>query len=162
MLNERDVIKLYVATFNRAPDTPGLWYWVYDSGLTLGGVAKSFFDQLETQVLYPPNMVTDYFIKAVYSNLFNREPDSAGLKYWRGELDSGRIPRSRFILAVINGALGDDAEILENKTEVGQYFALRNITDINLAKRIMENIDNTRDSVLAAERIIDEYILSHS
>ena len=162
MLNEREVIKLYVATFNRAPDTPGLWYWVYDSGLTLDGVAKSFFDQHETQVMYPPNISTDDFIKTVYRNLFNREPDSDGLEYWREELDSNRIPRSRFILAVINGALGDDAEILENKTEVGQYFALRNITDINLAKRVMENVDNTRDSVLAAERMVDTYILSHS
>ncbi len=161
MLNERDVIKLYVATFNRAPDTPGLWYWVYDSGLTLDGVAESFFDQPETQALYPPNTSTDNFIKAVYRNLFNREPDDAGLVYWRHELDSHRIPRSRFILAVMNGARGDDADILENKTEVGQYFALKNITDINLAKRVMDNIDRTRDSVLNAERMIDSYILSH-
>ena len=73
MLNEREVVKLYVATFNRAPDTPGLWYWVYDSGLPLAGVAESFFQQPETQALYPPGSSTDSFIKAVYRNLFNRE-----------------------------------------------------------------------------------------
>ncbi len=162
MLNELDVIKLYVATFNRAPDTPGLWYWVYDSGLRLEDVAKSFFDQPETQRLYPPNSSTEYFIKSVYKNLFNREPDSGGLDYWKRELDSHNIPRSQFILAVIRGARGDDADILENKTEVGQYYALRNINDINFAKRVMENVDMTRDSVLRAERLIDNYILSHS
>ena len=162
MLNETDVIKLYVATFNRAPDTPGLWYWVYDSGLPLEGVAESFFDQPETQQLYPPNSSTEHFIRSVYHNLFNREPDSAGLEYWKRELDNHTIPRSQFILAVINGARGDDAEILNNKTEVGQYFVLRNITDINLARQVMENIDMSRDSVLEAERMIDRYILSHS
>jgi len=160
MLNERDVIKLYVATFDRAPDTPGLWYWVYDSGLTLEEVAESFFDQPETQALYPSGTSTDAFITAVYQNLFKREPDSAGLEYWRTELDSGRIPRGRFILAVINGALGKDREILENKTEVGQYFALRNLTDMNFAKRVMQNVDDTDESVVQAEKMIDDFVAS--
>jgi len=36
--------KLYVATFNRAPDAGGLEYWANDAGLDLEGIAQSFFD----------------------------------------------------------------------------------------------------------------------
>ncbi|WP_367278395.1 DUF4214 domain-containing protein [Sulfurimonas sp.] len=43
-----DVCKLYVATFNRAPDAAGLSYWVNNSGLSIEGIAQSFFDQPET------------------------------------------------------------------------------------------------------------------
>ena len=53
-------------------------------------------------------------------NLFNRESEQAGLDYWVGELNSGRIAKSVFIQAVINGAqdtkeFGNDATILANK-----------------------------------------------
>ena len=38
-------------------------------------------------------------------------------------LDSGAVSQSEMILAVVNGATGDDAQILANKTEVGVYYA---------------------------------------
>jgi len=39
-----EVAKLYVATFNRAPDSAGLDYWVNNSNLKLSQIAKSFFE----------------------------------------------------------------------------------------------------------------------
>lgn len=87
---EESVAKLYVATFDRAPDTAGLAYWV-DSGLTLEHIAKSFFEQPETQLLYPPGTSSKVFVESIYSNLFNRAVDQAGLDYWVEEIDSGNI-----------------------------------------------------------------------
>ncbi len=120
---QENVAKLYVATFNRAPDAAGLAYWVNDARLDLEGIAQSFFDQSETQEAYPPDSTNADFVEAVYLNLFNRASDQAGLEYWVGELDSGHIAKSVFILAVINGAqntveYGNDATILTNKTTV--------------------------------------------
>lgn len=91
---KESVTKLYVATFNRAPDATGLEYWVNDSfngEAELELIAQSFFDQPETQDAYPPNTTSTEFVGAVYSNLFNREPDEGGLNYWVAELDSGRL-----------------------------------------------------------------------
>lgn len=48
---DNNVAKLYVATFNRVPDSEGLDYWINNSGLTLEEIAQSFFDQEETQLL---------------------------------------------------------------------------------------------------------------
>ena len=112
---EDEVIKLYVATFNRAPDSGGLNYWLKDSGLNLSGIAESFFDQPETKALYPDGTSTENFVNSIYLNLFNRNSDNAGLNYWVTELNNKKITRQTFIQTVINGALDDDSKILENK-----------------------------------------------
>ncbi len=155
------VTKLYVATFQRAPDSAGLEYWVYDSGLSLEGIASSFFDQPETKELYPNNYSTIDFIVSVYENLFNREPENEGLTYWYNELESGNIEKSAFILAVMNGAidteLGKDATILENKRKVGEYFANMGINDIDLAYYVMKDIDDTQESVESSIDYISKY-----
>ena len=84
---KEEVAKLYVATFNRAPDSTGLLYWTDSSRLTLSQIAQSFFDQPETQALYPAGTSNRDFIRSVYANLFNREPDASGWDYWENELN---------------------------------------------------------------------------
>ena len=114
---QTNVTKLYIATFDRTPDQAGLDYWVKSSSLSLENIAQSFFDQDETKAKYPEGYSTVDFIVAIYTNLFKRSPDSEGSEYWIGKLDSGSISKSVFILAVVNGAVGDDATILETKTQ---------------------------------------------
>lgn len=145
---------LYIATFGRAPDTSGLDYWIYDSGLDIEDIAKSFFDQKETKLLYPKEMSTHDFIVSVYNNLFNRKPDIKGFEYWQKELDSDKISKSHFILAVINGALGDDAILLQNKTEIGLEFYKKKLDDVALAHSVLENVTVDDDSVTNSLRTI--------
>jgi len=145
-----NVTELYVATFDRAPDGYGLAYWVDTSTLSLEETANSFFDQLETKEKYPSNLTTIEFVNQVYTNLFNRKPDQEGLIYWAGELDSNSVSRSVFILAVINGAIGDDAKILQNKTKIGFTFALTHDEDINRAYKAMEGITADDSSVVSS------------
>ncbi|WP_310440958.1 DUF4214 domain-containing protein [Sulfurimonas sp.] len=158
MVSINDVCKLYVATFNRAPDAAGLDYWVNSSGLELEEIAQSFFDQPETQALYPTGTSMAAFVTSVYQNLFNRAPDQDGLAYWVNDLDAGSVSKQNFILAVINGALNtlvsQDATILENKQNVGLVFVNNGLEDVQLAKTVMEQIDNTESSVLVATNVI--------
>ncbi len=146
---QEEVAKLYVATFNRAPDAAGLAYWTNSSGLTLSGIAQSFFDQPETLTLYPVQTTNASFITSVYENLFNRQPDTAGLNYWENELNTGVFTKNRFIEAVIAGALNSDlsqdANILINKMIVGLSFADAGLENPDDARTIMLNI--TEDSV---------------
>lgn len=144
---QNNVSKLYVATFNRAPDAAGLNFWIFDSGFPLEDIARSFFDQPETRALYPDGTTTLSFIRSIYSNLFNREPDAEGQAYWVDALDTGKVSKSVFILAVVNGALGNDAEILNNKTLVGLTYALKGLDDINLARAVMKNVNASIVSV---------------
>jgi len=151
------VTKLYVATFNRAPDGDGLNYWV-GSGLTIEDIAMSFFDQDETRELYPEGYSSQEFIKAIYRNLFNREPDREGLEYWVKALDDHSISKSLFILAVLNGAVGDDATILNNKTTVGLRFVESGSNNIDISRRVMRDVTNDPKSVEIAQNNIYEWV----
>ncbi len=138
--------KLYVATLDRAPDAQGLDYWV-KLGLFLEEIAKSFFDQPELDIKYPKGTTNKEFIEAIYNNLFKRVPDDKGWDYWAKELDNGTIPRSLFILSVINGAFGDDAKMLNNKASVGLTYALKNKDNISDAIDIIKEVTIDSNSV---------------
>ena len=155
-----EVAKLYVATFNRAPDSAGLDYWVNDSNLKLSQIAQSFFEQEETQRLYPTNLSVSDFITSIYQNLFNRKADTDGWMYWQNELSHKTISRDFFILAVINGAKdndkGMDRTILENKKSVGLYFAQSNLNNIDDAKYIMKQVTQDTTSLTTIFKDIDD------
>ncbi len=148
--DQTKLLKLYVATFNRASDRAGFNYWatqLSNTSMTIDQIASSFFDQPETQLLYK-DLGTSAFIDAIYQNLFNRDSDEAGKEYWQGELDKGNISKNMFILAVMNGANGSDKDILDNKTKVAEYFTItQSANDTELAKKILENINETNLSV---------------
>lgn len=156
---QAEVAELYVATFNRAPDSAGLDYWINTSGLKLSGIAQSFFDSSETQELYPPSTSNTDFITSVYGNLFNRAPDADGLTYWDGQLNDGLISKNRFIQAVINGALdsdtAQDATILNNKKVVGIHFADQGLGVEDGATSIMSGVTADVSSVLVAKSTIN-------
>jgi len=125
---QESVTTLYIATFDRIPDRDGLNYWVNESKLELEDIASSFFDQNETRKKYPNGTSNQDFINNVYTNLFNRKSDDTGLEYWQKELDNRNIVKSEFILAIINGALGNDAFILKEKEEISQLFINKDIS----------------------------------
>ena len=161
-----EVAKLYVATFNRAPDSAGLDYWVNDSNLKLSQIAKSFFEQEETQRLYPTNLSISKFIITVYKNLFNRKPDTDGWMYWKNELENNIVSKDSFILAVINGAKdndrGKDATILKHKNLVGLYFAKSGLNNMEDAKTIMSEITKDTSSITSILKNIDDKKISQN
>ena len=82
--NVTNLVELYIASFNRAPDAMGLNYWgsrLYD-GMPLEQIAKSFFVQPETVAAYPVGQATATFVTTVYNNVLSRGPDQSGLDYW--------------------------------------------------------------------------------
>lgn len=147
-VTRQQVAELYVATFNRAPDAAGLDYWVNDSGLTIEQIAQSFFDQPETQALYPVGNTNSAFVTSIYTNLFNRAPDADGLAYWVAELDNATMTRDVMIEAMKNGATGTDATIIANKATVGLAYADAGYesTDISLAS--VTEVQSTVDAML--------------
>ncbi len=155
-LSREEIAEIYVATFNRAPDSYGLIYWVNQSGMTIEQVAASFFDQTETKELYPDTLNNTEFVNTIYNNVFDRDADPEGLAYWVDALDSGSVSRSNMIIAVVNGATNVDQIILDNKTEVGLYFAQNgaNLT-IDQAYEVMEDVTVDVDSVADALYQVD-------
>jgi|GEM_PF-459838 hypothetical protein len=152
---QESVTRLYIAEIGRVPDTAGLKYWVESSGLSLEEIAGSFFEQEELRRKYPDGTTTDEFIRAVYSNLFARSPEREGLKYWREQLQSGKVKREQFILAVVNGAKGEDADILRNRTEAGLYFVQKGLEDSDFGEEVVSMVDSRSETVNSAKKFID-------
>jgi len=145
-IREKYITMLYISTLGRMPDKAGFQYWV-DSGLTIPQIAKSFFEQKETKELYPPNYSIEQFVSAVYENLFDREPDEAGKKYWIDELKSGNIKRDQFIISVIYGASGEDREILEKKIQAPFLDSPEDIKSIESRSELNTSLSKYYDKI---------------
>ncbi len=150
-----EVTEIYVATFDRAPDAAGLDYWV-NTGLTIEGIAQSFFAQEETQEKYPNTLSNAQFVNEVYNNVYNRDGDFNGATYWIRELDNG-TPRDVMIIAMVNGAEGTDEEILSNKVEVGLAFADAGLSDWDDSRDIMSGVTDDYATVKSAIAEIDDW-----
>ena len=161
-----NLVELYVASFNRAPDSVGLDYWGsrLSDGMSLQDIAKSFFVQTETVAAYPSNMPTSDFVTKVYNNVLSRGPDTGGLNYWVGELNNGHVTKDSFLLAIINGAMAPtgsavDRQTLANKESVGEHYAiyqgLNNST--TWAKDVMSGVTDQMASVTAANAKADGF-----
>lgn len=163
------LVQLYVASFNRAPDSVGLYYWGsrLSDGMSLQDIAQSFFVQPETIAAYPSTMLTRDFVTTVYNNVLSRAPDTGGLNYWVGELGNGHISKNSFLLAIINGAQAStgsaiDRQTLANKEAVGEHYAifdgLNNST--NWAKDVMSGVTNQLSTLSIANAKADAYALT--
>lgn len=130
------VTELYIGLLGRAPDAPGLQYWVDEisSGkLSLENTRASFATPLQSEYwdIYG-GLSNTQLVNTVYNNFLERAPDAAGLEYWVGELDSNKIEVSHFINAVINGVQDttkpadaerqNDIKVLENKVSAANFF----------------------------------------
>ncbi len=158
-----DLIAVYVAAFNRAPDALGLAFWGgrLADGMSLSDIARSFFTQPEAVALYGPALNTHDLVASVYANVLGRWPDTGGLAYWNDELERGELDRDDFLLALINGAQATpasagDAQLLANKEAVGAYFALtQGLSNVAAARAVMAGVDESAASVAAAMASID-------
>ncbi|MFA8386070.1 MAG: DUF4214 domain-containing protein [Pelagibaca sp.] len=157
--------ELYVAYFNRAPDSTGLLFWgsALADGMPMTEIAREFYGQPETQALYGGSSSTADFVSAVYSNILGRDPDATGFAYWTDILDRGAVERSEFILAMIDGAKAAtgsaaDAQYLETKAEIGAYYAVVNgLNNVSVANTAMQSFDGTLASVAEAKSLIDDH-----
>lgn len=159
------LVELYIASFNRAPDAIGLNYWggrLYD-GMPLAEIAKSFFVQPETIAAYPSSMPTQTFVTTVYNNVLSRTPDTEGLNYWVGEINTGSVSKDVFLLAIINGAKAPtgsatDRQTLANKVSVGNYFAFNEgLNNTTWGIDVMDSVTHLASTVTAANALTDSY-----
>lgn len=81
---EGAVVRLYGAVFARLPDQNGFDFWVDDSR-GLFEMANEFVVSDEFVLTYGA-LSDDEFTVEIYQNVLDRDPDAAGLAYWRNRL----------------------------------------------------------------------------
>lgn len=93
--------RLYRAAFDRAPDKAGLGFWIsqLEHGATLDSVAKGMMQSEEFGAGAGSGSSTLFFVTSLYRNVFDREPDAAGLQYWLNAIDAGGADRAQVLTA---------------------------------------------------------------
>lgn len=131
--------ELYVAFFNRVPDSDGLYYWLsqFKSGTTVNQIAESFYNagvQYTSLTGFSSTMTSTDFINVVYRNVLGRTEgaDTGGLKYWTDQLATGVETRGSLVSTILGTAhsfKGDTtwgwvANLLDNKVSVANKVAI--------------------------------------
>lgn len=160
---------LYIAYYQRVPEPAGLEYWaarVNSGELNILDVARFFANENETRAFYPELAGTnpDYtsLIGRVYQNLFNRDPESDGLKFWVEYLKSGH-PINDAIVTILNSAQNSDITALSNKVIVSMDFLNDLAADkddpysLDVARYLVKVTDANPSSVDFAKAYTDKY-----
>lgn len=90
--------RLYQAAFNRAPDLPGMGFWLkhLDNGMGLSTMSQNFLQSKEGVAAY--GALNDaQFLTKLYANVLHRAPDAAGFEFHLGHLASGAYSRAEVL-----------------------------------------------------------------
>ncbi len=88
--NAAKVMRLYDATLQRAPDTPGFEFWLglLNGGTSLSTMAASFAGTGEFTNRFG-NLNNQQFVEQMYVSALGRTGDSSGVQFWTSYLDAG-------------------------------------------------------------------------
>ena len=179
-----DLVGLYVAYFDRAPDPEGLQFWItqLDNGRPFNTIAQDFANSSEAREIYPflatPDIVlnsSEAFITSIYANLFGRAPDQDGLDFWTLAINSGAVAPGDMVEAImlgaqdtlVNGQLIQDKTIVANKIECALMWT-ENVAVIEgfefdaeayaAARASIDGVGADQASVDAAKLVTQQYI----
>lgn len=96
------VERLYTVAMERESDPKGKEYWVQAikmDGMSGADVALRF---LLSEEFLGKDKSTDEFLQTLYRTFFDRVGEEGGMKYWAGEMTSGRKTKTDVIYGFIN------------------------------------------------------------
>lgn len=156
--NQDTVAELYVGFFGRAPDASGFQYWIgqLESGVTPYQIAALFATTPEFEAEYGHLTTTTEKVSKLYINVLNRLPDAPGLSYWVAQINSGAQTFADVVYSFTNAAFSqvgtDDGLLVQNKVQVGEFFAVDlHSDDTSIARTAFNNVTSKATSAIAAE-----------
>lgn len=129
------VQRIFVAFYGRPADPAGLTFWTNQANEKgIAGVINAFATSDEAFSLYG-NQATTLFVNRIYLQLFGRDADASGLKYWVDRIEGlskteSRVTKAEAALFILNGAQdGDlrqggtlDLTGINKKVEIAKQF----------------------------------------
>lgn len=163
---ETRVIEVYLAYYGRLPDSAGFNYWseqLEAQGGNLAEIIQAFGVSSEFEDRYG-DLGGETLITNIYQQLFNRDPDPAGLAFYLAKLNAGEMSLQTITLNVLDGAVDSDLTVIQNKVEAAEnYLELdnsglgRSLGESSLsylAKTVTETGSSVSSSCAAAIRLV--------
>lgn len=159
-------VGLYIAAFGRAGEHDGVEYWMdvlnakIAGGLDTGAALQSLAGDMYYAGWLNGEGGTDIvdttaYVEFVYQNVLGRAPDAGGLEYWVQEIQSGAIPREKFLADFLYSALqaqGDSA-YLEARIDVATYVARESVSGPGKSIDLAGVLVDVKDAASADARI---------
>lgn len=85
------VFRSYQAAYNRAPDEPGLGFWINagDKGMSFEEIAAGFLRSSEFTNAYGSDPSADLYVSKLYENILGRAGEQSGIDFWKDQLAKG-------------------------------------------------------------------------
>lgn len=118
------VQKIYIAYYGRPADPLGQTYWANAIDAANGNaeaVINAFGTSTEATNIYG-NLGNPAAVNNLYKQLFGRDADVAGLKYYVDGLNAGTFTLAGIALTIANGATGTDVTTLNAKIAAANAF----------------------------------------
>lgn len=122
-----EVQKLYVAYFSRPADAAGLTFWANQLATNPQGyqnISANFSTSAEYKAAYA-NMNNAQVVSTVYTHLFGRPAEQAGVDWWAAQMNAGTVTIDKVVTQIAAGAQGSDLFAYNAKVAVATAFTQR-------------------------------------
>ena len=161
--------QLYVAYYGRPADPVGLAFWTgeFMNSSNLDAALAEFGTSAEYSAL-SADKTSEELLTSLYQQMFNRDPDMAGLEFYVGRLESGEATLASIAKQVADGAVDEDATTLANKVavanaftaavEAGEDAVVYDAAGISAAAALLAAVDGAEGAVAAGEAAVADLI----
>lgn len=135
---------IYLALFGRPADPAGLTYF---NKITNDGKDLAAISNLAGQPEYLSRfsgMSNAQIVNSIYLSLFGREAEKAGLDFFVGQLESGKLTINTIALNILDGAAGNDKQVVETKLAAASLFT----SHLDLAVEVQAYSGNTAATIV--------------
>jgi hypothetical protein len=120
------VQELFIAYYGRPADLAGQTYWADElEASSLEAIINRFATSAEFDEQYG-ELTNQQLIAELYKQILDRDPadtpDDEGPAWYAEQLSEGLMTRGEIALAILAGATGDDALVLQNRKAVADEF----------------------------------------
>ncbi len=100
---DADILRLYLAFFNRQAEIAGANYWIglNSVGISIDRISGEFAVSQEFRNTYG-SVDNEGYLEILYQNVLGRQPDRAGFDYWLGLLNRGELDRGGVVRWIAN------------------------------------------------------------
>lgn len=168
------VQKLYISFYQRPADVTGLEYWANRADAANGNmsaIVNAFATSTEATTNFG-GLNTNQLVNTIYTSLFGRAPDAAGLNFYSNAIAAGTMTPGQLALNILDGATGTDATIIANKLTVAKAYttamdttaeilAYSNATAQTNAKNLLGAVNALDTSVTNATNQIPAVMVSN-